>query len=757
MKTCKKSVLALSIQASLLAAAMGLSPALLAQESDKDQAVEETKLERIMVTAQKRVQSTQEVPISIATLSGEKFDALFAGGEDIQALSGKIPGLYAESSNGRAAPRFYIRGLGNTDFDLAASQPVSVIMDDVVMENVILKSFPLFDVAQAEVIRGPQGTLFGRNTTAGIVKFSSVKPTQDFEAYTKATVGSFGTINVEGAAGGGLTDELSARISLMNQNRDDYVDNGFTGEKDFTGGHDEKAGRLQFLYDTDAFSALLNVHGRKLDGTSSLFRANVLTQGSNELNENYDRDTVYYDKGDGNFQKYDNSGASLTLEFDLGGMTLTSITAQENADGKGKGDIDGGYVIDTNFDGVAEETGPGFIPFDAVTEDQLNDLEQFTQEFRLASDTTEALEWQVGAFYFDSSFGVTSIDGFFGATTVYHGNESWAVFGQTTYNLTDRWDITGGIRYTYDEKTFSVGQQNVDGFALVVGAASIQDYDPIKVDDGQVSWELSSNYRLTDSTSLFGRFASGFRAQSIQGRDVAFEKAPSVAESETITSFEVGAKSDLLDDSLRLNGALFYYTIDDIQLSAIGGETQGNQLINADKGVGYGFEVDAEWRATKSLVLGGGFSYNNTELKDQNLLVAPCGSGACTPTDQPGGGGLVFIDGNPFPQAPETILTVNARYDIPVSTGEIYLYGDVARQGETNLFLYESAEYRTNGNFEAGLRIGYLNFDNDYEVALFGRNITDEDNLKGAIDFNNLTGFVNEPRIIGVEFKKNFF
>jgi iron complex outermembrane receptor protein len=747
MKTCKKSVLALSIQASLLAAAMGLSPALLAQESDKDQAAEETKLERIMVTAQKRVQSTQEVPISIATLSGEKFDALFAGGEDIQALSGKIPGLYAESSNGRAAPRFYIRGLGNTDFDLAASQPVSVIMDDVVMENVILKSFPLFDIEQAEVIRGPQGTLFGRNTTAGIVKFSSVKPSQDFEAYTKATIGSFGTINLEGAAGGGLTDELSARISLMNQNRDDYVDNGFTGEKDFTGGHDEKAGRLQFLYDTDAFSALLNVHGRKLDGTSSLFRRNILTPGGNELNDNYDRDTVYYDDGDGNFQKYDNSGASLTLEFDISGMTFTSVTAQENADGSGKGDIDGGNAA-----------GPGpSNPSGAVTEDQLNDLEQFTQEFRLASDTNEALEWQVGAFYFDSSFGVTSIDGFFGETTVYHGNESWAVFGQSTYNLTDRWDITGGIRYTYDEKTFSVGQQNIDSFALTIGAASIQDYDPLKVDDGQVSWELSSNYRLTDKTSIYGRLASGFRAQSIQGRDVAFEKAPSVADSETITSVEVGAKSDLLDDSLRLNGALFYYNIDDIQLSAIGGATQGNQLINADKGTGYGFEVDAEWRAAQNLVLGGGFSYNNTELKDKNLLVAPCGSNLCTPTDTSNGSGLVFIDGNPFPQAPETILTVNARYDIPVTSGEIYVYGDVARQGKTNLFLYESMEYNTNGNFEAGLRVGYLNFDNNYEVALFGRNITEEDNLKGAIDFANLTGFVNEPRIIGVEFKKNFF
>ncbi|MBU1617987.1 MAG: TonB-dependent receptor [Gammaproteobacteria bacterium] len=757
MKTCKKSVLALSIQASLLAAAMGLSPAVLAQESDKDQAAEETKLERIMVTAQKRVQSTQEVPISIATLSGEKFDALFAGGEDIQALSGKIPGLYAESSNGRAAPRFYIRGLGNTDFDLAASQPVSVIMDEVVMENVILKSFPLFDVAQAEVIRGPQGTLFGRNTTAGIVKFTSVKPTQDFEAYTKATVGSFGTINVEGAVGGGLTDELSARISLMNQNRDDYVDNGFTGEKDFTGGHDEKAGRLQFLYDTDSFSALFNVHGRKLDGTSSLFRANVLTAGSNKLNENYDRDTVYYDDGDGNFQKYDNFGASLTLEFELDGMTFTSITAQENADGNGKGDIDGGVRIDVDFDGTPEEMGPGFIPFGAVTEDQLNDLKQFTQEIRLASDTNEALEWQVGAFYFDSSFGVTSIDGFFGKTDVYHENTSWAVFGQTTYNLTDRLDVTAGIRYTYDEKSFWVGEQNIGSPGLADGFPFVQDYDPINVDDGQVSWELSSNYRLTDKTSLYGRLANGFRAQSIQGRDVAFEAPPSVAESETITSVEVGAKSDLLDDSLRLNGALFYYNIDDIQLSAIGGATQGNQLINADRGVGYGFEVDAEWRATKSLVLGGGFSYNKTELKDQNLLVAPCGSQACTPTDRPNGAGLVFIDGNPFPQAPETILTLNARYDIPVSTGEIYLYGDVARQGKTNLFLYESMEYHTNGNFEAGLRIGYLNFDNDYEVALFGRNITDEDNLKGAIDFNNLTGFVNEPRIIGVEFKKSFF
>jgi len=742
----KHSVLAMQIHAALFVAAVGLSPVAMAQESDKAKQ-DDQQLERITVTAQKRVQSTQEVPISVATLGGEKFDAIFAGGDDIQALAVKVPGLYAESSNGRAAPRFYIRGLGNTDFDLAASQPVSIIMDDVVMENVILKSFPLFDMEAVEVIRGPQGTLFGRNTTAGIIKFNTAKPRQDFDAYTKLSVGNLGTLNFEGAAGGGLSDNLSARVSVLSQNRDDYIDNSFKKEQDVMGGFDEKAGRVQFLYENGDVAALLNVHGRKLDGTSSIFRANVFDKGSNALNGNNDRDSVSYNEGDNNFQKYDNFGASLKLDVDLsGGMTFTSITAQENADGNGKGDIDGGTPA-----------GPGFIPFQALTEDQLKDLEQFTQEFRLASDTSGDVDWQVGAYYFDSSFGVTSVDGFYGATTVYHDNTSWALFGQSTYNLSDRWDVTAGVRYTYDEKGFSVGEQNVNGFALVIGAAQVQNYLPVDVDDDEISWELATNYRVTDNYSVFGRLAHGFRAQSIQGRDLVFEGNPSVADSETIDSVEFGAKADLLGNTLRLNGAVFYYNINDIQLSAIGGASQGNALLNADKGTGYGFEIDADWRATSSLTLGGGFSYNDTELKDASLLVATCGSGACTPTDRLNAQGRAYVDGNPFPQAPKTILTLNGRYDFPVPTGEIYIYGDIAFQGKTNLFLYEAKEFAVDDNQEAGLRIGYVNYDGNYEVALFGRNITDEDNVKGAIDFNNNTGFVNEPRIIGVEFKKNFF
>jgi iron complex outermembrane receptor protein len=732
--------------------------------------------EQITVTAQKRTQSIQDVPISIATLSGERFESIFSGGDDILALAVRVPGLYAESSNGRVAPRFYIRGLGNTDFDLAASQPVSIVMDDVVKENVILKSFPLFDVQSVEVIRGPQGTLFGRNTTAGIIKFDSVKPRSDFDAYLKSSVANFGSVNFEAAVGGGLAEDWSGRLSVLSQERGDWIDNAYTGQENAFGGFDEKAWRGQLLYSpSEDFSALLNVHGRELDGTASVFRANVFTKGSNDLNENFDRDKVYYDGdidgngADNNPQKYENYGGSLKLEMGLDDMSLTSITAIEKAEGSSLGDIDGGVFLfapaDINGDGSVETTYPGNIAFGAVTEDKLNDLEQFTQEIRLASETGRALSWQTGAFYYDSSFNVTSTDGYFGATTVYHANTTWAVFGQTSYDVNEKLNVTGGLRYTHDKKSLVVGEQNVNGFALVTGDASIQDYADINVDDGQVSWELSANYKINNKTSVFSRLANGFRAQTIQGRDVAFEGAPSVADAETINSFEVGFKSDLLDNTLRLNAATFYYQIDDVQFSAIGGGANNTALVNADKGTGYGFEVDAQYIANDYLTLTAGYSYNKTEIKDDTLTVLPCGAnpafgatGNCTVLDPRPDGFNASIDGNPFPQAPETIFTFTARYAVPMGNdGEFFAYTDWAYQGETNLFLYDSVEFQTDGNVEGGLRIGYENFEHAYTIALFGRNITDEENVKGAIDFNNLTGIVNQPRMFGIEAKISFY
>ena len=168
-----------------------------------DEETEEVvQLEDIVVTARKREQRSFEVPLSVSTLRGEKFDTIRSSGMDVRFLSNRTPSLQIESSFGRIFPRFYIRGLGNTDFDLNASQPVSLLYDGVVLENALLKGFPAFDLDRVEVLRGPQGTLFGRNTPAGIVKFESARPTQTLEGYGRLSYGQFNSSNFEGAVSG---------------------------------------------------------------------------------------------------------------------------------------------------------------------------------------------------------------------------------------------------------------------------------------------------------------------------------------------------------------------------------------------------------------------------------------------------------------------------------------------------------------------------------------------------------------------------
>jgi len=201
---------------------------------------------------------------------------------------------------------------------------------------------------------------------------------------------------------------------------------------------------------------------------------------------------------------------------------------------------------------------------------------------------------------------------------------------------------------------------------------------------------------------------------------------------------------------MRFNATGFYYDANNLQFSAIGGLGNFNQLVNAD-GEAWGFEADAEWLVSENFLLTGGVSYNDTEITEPGLTVGVCGGG-CTVTDPLDGLGNAIITGNPFPQAPKWTWNVTARVSKPVGGNgdEVYLFTDWAGQGRTNLFLYESAEFHTNGNVEGGARLGYLTNEGKLDLAIYARNILDAENVKGAIDFNNLTGFVNEPRIWGV-------
>ncbi|MFA6218472.1 MAG: TonB-dependent receptor [Erythrobacter sp.] len=719
-------------------AAFAAQPAL-AQDAASDATSDEAEagqLNTIIVTANRREENLQDVAVSAATLDADTVKSIFDAGAEVTALAAHVPGLFIESSNGRAAPRFYIRGLGNTDFDLAASQPVSVVVDDIVLENVTLKSFPIFDIDRIEVLRGPQGTLFGRNTPAGIVKIDTVKPGDELTFQGSLSYGTFNSLSLEAGVTVPIAEGVaSLRVSTLYQHRDDWVDNGFTGEDDALGGFDEFAGRAQLLLTpTDELSILGSVQFRDLDGTSTLFRANILGPGNNDLNANYDRDTVFYDAGGDNEAQYKGFIASVKADYDFGGATLTSITAWANSSGSSRGDIDGGNLV----------TGPGFIPFPSDTQDSI-DLNQFTQEVRLASADTGTFAWQVGGFYFNSGFGVTTVGFTFPPpVTVNHTNESWAVFGQGTYRLGDRAKLTAGLRYTDDQKDFFV----------VSGAAP----QPTHVEDNRVSWDLAGFVDVSDDASVFVRVASGFRAPTIQGRDVAFFSPPSVAASEKIMSYELGFKSELADRRVRLNGAVYYYTIEDPQFSAVGGAGNLVQLVNADKGRGFGFELDSAFQITPDFLITAGVSWNDTKIQDDTLAVGICAQ--CTVTDPTvvlSGTTRALVDGNPFPNAPEWIGDVTARYGFPVgNAGEIFVFTDWTYQGKTNFFLYESREFNANNQVEGGLRIGYARTDGSFEIAAFVRNITDADNVKGGIDFNNNTAFVNDPRMFGVSARVNY-
>lgn len=707
-------------------------------------------LEEITVTAQKRVENVQDVPISISVISQERMDSVRAGGKDIRFLSSKVPSLVVESDFGRIFPRFYIRGVGNTDFDQNASQPVSLIYDEVVYENPMLKGFPIFDTNRIEVLRGPQGTLFGRNTPAGIVKIESNKPSQDFDAYVKLGVGNLDVTDFEAAIGGALNDSWSARLSLLHQTRGDWVRNSgsdidpslaFLDEDDFLEGHTEWAYRLQLAYDSDDFSALFNVHGRDLDGTATLFRANIITPGTNDFESFFDPDVVNFDGR--NEQTLRSIGLLARLEWDLGEYSLTSITAFETVQTFSRADVEGGISAD-----FAPPSGPGFIPFPAQTADGIPEHDQFTQELRLNNDVANQFRWQVGVYYFDEHLEVDSFN-YSDRTDVFDGfahqvqdTTAWAVFGQADYDLTDDLILTAGLRFSDDEKDY-VAERTLDPFGGSPLPPTFRNPS-----DSQVSGNLSLNYTINDDVSIYGRYARGFRAPSIQGR-VLFGDAVTVADSETLDSLEVGVKSQLMDNRLRLNVAVYVLQINDQQLTAGSGTANANQLINADKTKGSGIEFDAELAATENLSFSLGVSLNKTEIDDPNLSVLPCGA-PCTTLDPAGSfPGSVSLDGNDLPRAPEWTGNFVARYTVPMSNGDLYFQTDWVYRDEFSMFLYESIEFQAESFLEGGLNIGYVT--DRWEIALYGRNITDELKLIAAIDFNNLEGIINEQRTYGIE------
>jgi iron complex outermembrane receptor protein len=734
------------------AAAMGLAAGWATSALAADAPAASATVAEVIVTAQKKAENINDVPESLTAISGDKLDVIRSSGGDIRVLSARVPSLVLESSFGRTFPRPYIRGLGNTDFDLNASQPVSFVYDEIVLENPILKGLPLFDIDQVEVLRGPQGTLFGRNTPAGVLKFDSAKPTQTFGGYAQASYGTYGTTNLEGAVSGPIMPGvLAGRISGLYQHRDDWIDNTFTHQNNATGGYDEYALRGQLLFTPNQeFTALLGAHYMHLDGTPQVFRANIIQPGTDKLVDGFDPEKIAQDAQSRSFQKVEISGANLKMTYDLGGPVLTSITGFEHAKVLSRGDIDGGFGAV-----FAPPFGPGFIPFPSESADGLPYHAQWSEELRVAG-TQGPLSYTVGAFYFLEHVKIDSFDyntlaggAQDGFAYQHQKTTSWALFGNADYKVTDAWKVGGGLRYSNDKKDF-LAQRVTSPFGAP--PTPVERANP---SSDEVSFNLNTTYAINADVNLYARVAKGYRAPSIQGR-LLFGDTISVAAKETDMSYEAGAKGYFLDRKLRLDADVFYYRVSNLQLTAVGGGANFNRLINAKHADGYGFEFNAEAQPIERLMLTAGLSYNHTELKDPNLATQPCGA-PCTVIDPPGAlPGTVNINGNPLPNAPEWVANVTAGYSIPLARGEVFAFTDWAYRSKVNFLLYESKEFMGRYFMEGGLRVGYRVPAQGWEVAVFGRNITNHISLEGAIDFDNLTGFVNDPRTWGVEVKTKF-
>ncbi len=706
------------------------------------------RLEEIIVTAQKRVQSLRDIPASVTAIPADQIDELLSAGENIRALAARAPSLNVESSNGRQSPRFYIRGIGNYDFDVNATQPVSLILDEVALENSVLKSLPLFDLAQVEVLAGPQGTLFGRSTTAGVVKIDTVKPSHERDAYFNVGFGSRDTLSASGAFNVSLSDTVAARLSLNYLDRDDdWINNA--GGSDF-GSFDEFSYRLQILAEpNERLTALFRLHGFHQDGDMpQVFYSNAFTPGVEGLRSVFDEEEAAHDAQAG--FEMDHFGASAKIEYEFTNLKLTSITAYDTVDNFSKADIDGG--IQGGPEAIGVLGGQAF--FSVASGDGLSDHYQFIQEIRLSGDTGK-LFYQVGFYYFDEEITVDSSD-FNNAgvavtlTQVDQETTSVALFGQVEFDVSDRLSVILGGRFTDDEKDLEV----IPGPGSFAPAATIGD------DDDYFSWEVAANYDVNPGISVYSRLATASRGPVTLGR-FGFT---SQAKTEEITSFEVGFKADLLDGRARWNATAFTWDIDDQQLTATGGTGNTNEILNADT-EGSGFETDFEAILSDNLHLTLNMSYNDTEITDSSLLTELCSATpSCTTKDMivdtfPGFFGtvnLVSVGGNPLPRAPEWIFNAILSYERPIDSGILYATTDWNYRSESNIFLYDSVEFVSEDRWLGGLRIGYRSNDGDWDVAVIGRNITDEIVAEGALDFLNLTGFVNEPQYWGLEFSKRF-
>ncbi len=716
-------------------------------------------VDEIIVTAQRREEKLQDVPLAVSAFNVAAIEARQI--DVVKDIGQNVPNLQTYTvTAGAQAIQLHSRGASvqNPGFNLSES-PVGIYQDDVYYGRLASANLDLSDIERIEVLRGPQGTLYGRNTIAGAIKVVSRTPGNDSWINASAGIGNYETFKLTGSVGGPIEeDALAGSVAVVYDNRDrGWQDNPTTGGE--PGDYENLVVRSKLhWYGSENFDAVLTVWGADLEndgynGVPQVPFANPdpdgpLLPGENFLPAPPDSAPLgkFYDNFSQpgvNYGESDQAGVNLALTFDLGSTTLRSITGYLNIDDEFGFDLAGG--------GLNGVPGLGGL---LISSD--SDLDQWSQEFQLLGTAfDQRLDYLFGLFYLNEDGSQDFAGNLFGpafAESIDNETDSYAVFADGTYRVTDRLSLTAGIRWTKDEKDYSdtcVGPFCFDDSDFVIptpgtAAASLDD------DWDETTFRAGVDYRLDDTQLVYLSFAQGYQSGGF--RTLCFGNLSSVCggstfDPQTVDSFELGYKADLFGNTLRFNADTFYAMYDDIQQIVIpsGGTGTSFPINNIGEVDVYGVEVELQWSPSDSLNVYANAGWQASNFGDVDPASPPGGlNGNAAPTDE-------------LPSNPALQGKVGFDYTIGVSDmveffyGADFFYSDDYYSEARNLIKIDSYS-RVNGF------LGIGDPDRSWQLVLTGRNITDEeDNVSGifAQNFTNIRT-VLPPAEYMLTFKVNY-
>lgn len=650
------------------------------------------RLEEIVVTASKRETFEQRTPIAMTVATGEELAR--NGINDINAITNIAPTLQIAQNN--ANTLVTIRGVSSQNFTETGDPAVAISIDNFYLQRAFSVNAALFDIERIEALRGPQGTLYGRNATAGALNIQTVKPSREFGANASLELGSYSLVRAEGAVNVPVSNTLSMRVAGTFRDRDGYRNNA-----PLKGGDDEdaKGGRLHLLWEpNEQLSVLLTGEIIRLGGVGPVIKRIP----TNDLNADgtlrIGSDTAW-PLNNQSFTNIDSDAVRAQISWDFGPAKLSYFGGFQRSNLKRDNDQDGG--IASNL---------GFAPNEGLRDQN--------HELRLSSTDDGNYRWQLGTYYFRQrndlltyfqlrGVGPNPINLFIFDYDI--GNESKAAFAQGAYSITPEVEVELGIRYSEDER-FQIGR-------LVQGAAVTNVNNRVK--DSQVTWLAGVNWQVTDDSLIYGKISKGYKAG---GFTTASNYGP-----ETVVAYEIGSKNRFLDDTVQVNASAFYYDYKDLQVNQIDPNRAAQLTLNAGAAEIKGVEIETVWLPTPKARIDASLAWLDTEFTQFcTVTTSPC----------PAANNRA---GNELTQAPDLALTLGLQYTFDVFGGELTPRLQTRYQSKSWFTIANSRAEMQKSYTKTDVLVTYERPDSPWSLTVYGRNLENSTILSGA----GFAGFAN--------------